>query len=139
VLNVETGDWSATQAAEFIILPIGDLLIFCGLFAAGIAFRHRASVHKRLMVLASVALLLAPIERSTGGSLLAIAALWLSPAILSMSYDVWRHRRIHPANLVGVAVLLLGFTRLLIMDSEGWLQIGRAIIVALLPVAGHPS
>ena len=137
VLYVERGDWNSTQAASFILLPIGDLLLFAIFFAASIALRHRRAVHKRLMILASIALLLAPIERTMAPSILAIGLAWLSPLMLSIGYDLWRHRRVHPVNLVGGAVLALSFTRVLAMDSENWLLIGRAIITALLPVAGH--
>src|SRR5260221_4701936 len=41
----------------FLALPIGEMFVFTGLFSAAIALRKRPAYHKRLMVLASLAML----------------------------------------------------------------------------------
>jgi hypothetical protein len=41
----------------FLVLPIGDMLLFGGFFIAGIRARRQREAHRRLMVLAAVALM----------------------------------------------------------------------------------
>lgn len=136
-LHVRAGEWSVDEAASFLLLPIGDMVLFGTLFTAAILYRNRPEVHKRLILLATVAILFAPVARMMGVfGRAALALTWLSPALLAMGYDLWTRRRVHPAYLAGMAVLLVGFSRVFIMHSEGWLRIGRAIIHALAPGAG---
>jgi hypothetical protein len=118
----------------FLIVPVSALLVFGGLFIAAIANTSRPEVHKRLMVVATVALLPAAIARffflaATGGGPglrpglftaeaqpppIAIATV---PAVIAdllivaaIVYD-WRTRgRPHPAYLIGGGILLASQT-----------------------------
>jgi hypothetical protein len=93
-----------------ILFPLGELLSFGVLVGAGLWYRHRADVHKRLMLLAMVPILAEPILHLVGhvagrwptfrgmGTPISVAA---TVVLLSASaiYDRLSRRRIHPISL----------------------------------------
>ena len=131
--KVASGVWTRDQAASFLILPIGDMLLFGGLFAAAVAYRNRPEVHKRLIVLATIALLFAAAGRLSGENILLFFGLWMLPLVAVLAHDLWSLGRIHRTYVLGSAILLLAFTRVLAMESAWWMAIGRGIIDALVP------
>lgn len=136
VVHVARGEWPVDQAAAFLILPIGDMILFGGLLWAAVATRRQPQTHKRYILLATVALLFAPVARlmeSTG--LAGIAVVWLLPVAIGAVHDLWTMRRIHPAYYVGTAALVVAFARVFVMESEPWLRVGRAIVRAAMPLA----
>ena len=129
--HVASGAWSLDRAASFLILPIGDMLLFGGFFAAGVIYRRKPEIHKRCMLLATIALMFAPAARFAGDwGPAAILGVWLIPLVIAMGHDLWTRRRIHPAYGIGTAALLLIFTRVLVMESPEWIRVGRAIMMA---------
>lgn len=134
VMRVVAGDWTPDRAASFLILPLGDMVLFATLFGAAIGYRRRPEVHKRLMVLATVALLFAPAARIAGASGPAVLLpIWLAPVAIAMAHDVWSRRRVHGAYIAGTVFLLVGFLRVLVRDSPEWLRVGHAILGVFLP------
>lgn len=136
VAHVARGEWTIDQAASFLILPIGDMALFGGLFWAAIAARRRPQEHKRYIVLATIALLFAPAARlmefaGAGG----ILAVWLFPLLIAAAYDLWLLGRVHRTYLAGSAVLVCGFSRIFVMEHDWWLRIGRILIRAAMPLA----
>ena len=128
--HVASGAWPLDQAASFLILPIGDMLLFSGFFAAGAIYRRKPEIHKRCMLLATIALMFAPAARFAGDwGPAALLGVWLIPLLIAMGHDLWTRRRIHPAYGIGTLVLLLTFTRVLVMESPEWLRVGRAIMI----------
>lgn len=130
--HVARGEWTVDRAAGFLILPIGDMILFGTLFAVAMIQRKRPDVHKRCIVLATVALLFAPAARfgeqwGPGG----VLAVWFLPLVAAMLYDGVTRRRVHRAYLIGTAFLLAGFLRVFLMENETWLRVGRVILAAL--------
>jgi hypothetical protein len=135
VQHVIAGRSTLDEAAGFLILPLGDMLLFGGFFAAGLHFRRRKELHKRLMILATIALLFAPAAR-IGGDVgpWAILAVWLLPLALAMIHDALVRRRVERVYLIGAAILLVAFARIGLMESELWLVVGRRLLSPWLPV-----
>ena len=85
-----------------LILSYINLLVF-GLFVgAAIYFRRRSEFHKRLMLLATLNLLSAAINRIpldfiASGGVLAVFGLLDLFILICVVYDTARHRRLHPA------------------------------------------
>lgn len=131
VMHVRAGGWTVDYAASFLILPIGDMLLFAGFFGAAIAFRSRPEIHKRLIVAATVALAFAAVARMNF-SLPVFFALWLAPMGASMAFDAATLGRVHRVNLIATLVMVVAFTRILLMESAGWVAIGRAILQPFL-------
>ena len=132
VLHVRAGEWTLDRAAGFILLPLVDMVLFAGFFGAAIAYRRVPETHKRLILAATVALAFAAVARMSFRSPLVFLLVWLSPLFAAMAFDVFTRKRVHPVHFVSVAVLAVAFTRLFFMDSDGWLEIGRALLVPLV-------
>jgi hypothetical protein len=132
VIKVNSGVWTRDRAAGSLLVNVGDMVSFAVWFGAAIWYRARPEIHKRLMVVATVALLVAALARWTFvGSGLARAGIWLSPIFIGMVHDWITRRRIHPVYTIGSIALFLFAFRLLLARSETWLTIGRPIIDAL--------
>jgi hypothetical protein len=131
--HVMTGVATLDEAAGFLLLPLVDMLLFAGFFGAGIVFRRRKELHKRLMVLATVALLFAPAARlgaETGH--VAVLAVWLLPLGMAIVHDAVTRRRLEPVYVVGAVVFLVAYGRVEMMASETWLVIGRPLLTQFL-------
>ena len=129
VLHVRAGEWTLDRAAGFILLPLVDMVLFAGFFGAAIACRRVPETHKRLILAATIALAFAAVARMSFRSPVVFLLIWLSPLFAAMAFDVFTRRRVHPVHFVSVAVLTVAFVRIFFMESEGWLKIGRALLV----------
>lgn len=129
-LHVASGRWTPDYAAGFLLLPLGDLLLFGGFFVAAVVLKHRHALHKRLMVLATVALIFPGAARmiSPVDAPVLLLAVWLSPLLAAIAFDAVTRKRVERIYLVGGVILVVGFGRILLLESEGWLRIGRAIL-----------
>ena len=108
-LRVRAGEVAAAQAQ--LLGPLLDMLVFAPLFAAAIYYRRKPDLHKRLMVVATTALLIAAVGRmpflGEPRNQLLLHSIWLGPILLAMARDFWRQRRVHPIYVLGLIVLVL--------------------------------
>jgi hypothetical protein len=133
VLAVAEGRMSVDEAAGFLVLPIGDILLFAGFFTAGILARRNREAHRRLMILAAVALIFPGAARFAGDAgVLPVLALWLSPLLAAMAHDAYTTGRVHRAYWIGLAILVAAISRVALMDAEPWLVVGRRLLAPLL-------
>lgn len=136
-VSVVEGRATLDEAAGFLILPIGDLLLFAGFFGAGIAYRRNRELHKRLMLLAALAFVFPAAARLGGASgPFVVLLIWLFPLFLAMGHDLVTRARVAPVYFLGLAVLLAAFARVMLMESEVWLVVGRRILSSMLLTAG---
>jgi hypothetical protein len=124
--RVRAGDIEAAQARLFA--PVTDLLVFAPFLVAAWIYRRKPEIHKRLIVVATTILLIAPAHRATnwlfGGPpppLLPVLILWLAPITLGLAFDLVRRRLVHPVYLLGIAgVVFLKFVRPPLATTEVW-------------------
>jgi hypothetical protein len=140
VINFHAGLWDAARAETFLAIPLADMLLFGGVFAAAIAYRRRPEIHKRLMIIAAVAIMFAAVNRAlvNAGLLLgdatAFAAgpwrplLWYSPVLVAMAHELVTRRRVHPAYVIGALAMAVSLLRLPYSTSEHWHGIARWIL-----------
>ncbi|HEY9181599.1 MAG TPA: hypothetical protein VIQ99_00275 [Gammaproteobacteria bacterium] len=133
VLHVKAGEWSIDEAAAFLPIPFGDMVLFGSFFAAAVAYRARPEIHKRLMLLATIAIVFAAAFRlqAAGVPQSAAIAIWYSPLVLAMAYDVWKRGRVHPVYFIGAAAMAVALLRLPFGETELWLEVGRPLFAAL--------
>jgi hypothetical protein len=114
----------ATEALAFLVIPLGDLLLFVGLFAAALWFRRQPETHKRLMLLAMIGgVLPASFGRVPLGALTGVAFLLAGPL-----YDLAVRRRIHRAYAWGSVSIVISLPlRLWLAHSEPWYHFARWI------------
>ncbi len=101
-------DGAPDGAAAFLVEPLGDMVLFGGFFALGIHFRRRREWHRRLMILASVALVYPAAARLAGPLGLgagAVLGTWLLPLAGILFHEGITRRRIHPVYLVETRVI----------------------------------
>lgn len=98
-----------------LIFPLGDLLAFAVLVTAGVAYRRRAAIHKRLMLFATIgAMMNAPLAHliSETPALFALPGIILPFQLLllgaSAVYDELSLGRVHPVS-VWVGLGLFGW------------------------------
>jgi len=95
----------------FLTIPLGDMLIFGILFGAAYYYRKKLDTHKRLMLLASIALLPAGVARwpihfiETGGPLVfyGLADLFIVPCLI---FDIVTRGKPHRATVIGGALIV---------------------------------
>lgn len=116
-----------------LLFPLSELVSFGILVSAGLYYRHRADIHKRLMLFAMVPILGEPVLHLVGH----LASRWTSfrgmgtpistagtLLLLSSSaiHDRWSRRRIHPISLL-VPILLFAWQLalgVLVFPSAAW-------------------
>jgi hypothetical protein len=120
----------ADDALGFLIIPLGDIVAFAGLVAGALVLRARRETHRRLMLLATLAILVAAIGRipwlgGTGG----IIACFLVLLAAAPVYDWFTRGRPHPVSLWGgAAVFLFALGRFLASESSWWRAIAARLV-----------
>ncbi|HEX5006952.1 MAG TPA: hypothetical protein VFV70_07550 [Hyphomonadaceae bacterium] len=145
-INLLSAAGYRTEALAFSWVQIGGILLFAAIFVLAIVNVKKSEVHKRLMLLGTVALLDAPIARwflvflappVPAGEIAPPPPLFVTvpPALVAdllilvaMAYD-WRTRgKPHPVYLIGGAVVLAyQVTRPLIGGTEAWQSVAAWI------------
>lgn len=133
VMTYHAGTRTLDEAAGFLLIPLGDMALFGSFFFPAVAYRKKSELHKRLMMLATIAIAFAAIFRmqALGLPLAAGFTIWFSLPVLAMIYDLKTRGRVHPvywAALPGMVVIAL---RIPFSATETWLGISRPIIEAL--------
>lgn len=109
----------------FYIVPITDMLIFSVLIAFAFRMRSNAAAHKRLIMIATVSLMIAAIARwpitfSHRNPLRAALISWVFLLSL-MAYDYWSTRKVHRATLYATVFLIfIQMVRFPIAHTSAW-------------------
>jgi hypothetical protein len=133
LIHLAAGEWDMDRAASFLIIPLGDMVLFGGFFGAAVAYRTRPETHKRLIVLATVALLFAAIGRmSFIQSTPLLVLIWVSPVLVAIGHQALTRRRFDWLYATGLVVLLIGAARVPLGQSALWLRASRALLQSLM-------
>jgi uncharacterized membrane protein YozB (DUF420 family) len=114
----------------FLSVPLGTILAFAILAAAGISQRRRSETHKRLMLLATIAVLTPALARigrliGTDGPPVAIGGT-CAFVLVCMLYDRVAHGRVHPAFLWGGIFLMVSLpVRFLTGATDRWRSVAE--------------
>lgn len=94
-------------ARVFMLLMIGDVIIFGAFVGLAVYFRHRRDIHKRLMYLGTLSMLPPAIGRWPGVNFNpAIVGVVLIALVCALvAHDLITRRRLHPATLWGAIAL----------------------------------
>lgn len=114
------------DAKTFYIIPLTDMLLFGTLIFFAYHARFRPAAHKRLMLIATIALMDAAVARWPFG-FIEHNPFWVTEIctnvflVLLAGYDLWSTRRIHRVTLwAGAFLILVQQTRLAIGGTSGW-------------------
>jgi hypothetical protein len=118
----------------FLTVPVGDILVFSILVACGFYWRRKPETHKRLMLLATLSVLVAAVARLPFAFILRtgpLAFFGLTDLFLVafVFYDVSTRRRVHPVYLWGGLLLVASQPlRLLIVGTNAWLSFAHWLV-----------
>ena len=121
---------------EFLIIPLGQILIFGALMAVAIALRRKPAVHKRLVIIATINLIAPAIVRAADGlfhiatpiSALIVAGLLVATCIV---HDVVTRGRVHPVFAIVGPMTLLSFPgRIAFSHTATWHSIAEWLVRA---------
>ena len=118
------------------LISLGDILTFAVFVAAGFLWRHNREIHQRLMLLATVAGLLAaavprlPLIGVIGGNSPGMMITGLAFLLAGPSYDLISRGRIHPAYVWGCLFALATRppVRILLAATPAWHSIAKWLI-----------
>jgi hypothetical protein len=113
----------------FLVMPIGEMVVFTLFIGTALALRRKSAWHKRLMVIGSLAILTPAMARipvlRDGGPLAFFAAVDLL-IIAFMAFDWMKNRRVHPAYIAGLATLVVSqIGRLALTRTEAWMSFAK--------------
>jgi hypothetical protein len=102
-----------------------DMTMFAGFFIAGVAFRRKPLMHKRLMTVAATALLVAAVARipflpAAPLRLPASLAIWSLPIVVAVAAEFRGRRVVHPVYLLGIAVFAVRLLSVPVSDTAVW-------------------
>jgi hypothetical protein len=118
-------------ALAFLTIPLGDMVVFATLVSAAFYFRRHPDMHKRLMLLATIAILpaatarwpLAFIQQVGPLAFFGLADLFIVPLL---AYDGVTRGRPHRVTVVGALFLVASHPlRLMIGPTAAWLACAR--------------
>jgi hypothetical protein len=123
----------STDAAEFLIVPFFDMLVFTVVVGLAIAWRRKPEYHRRLMFLATCALTIAAFNRFPAS---VVPNNWGYAGVdvlvfLGVARDLFVTKRIHPIYLYGLPIMVLGqaLTMHIFLTKEPeWMVIAHRII-----------
>jgi hypothetical protein len=112
----------------FLVVPLGDMLVFALLVGAGLVLRKRSDMHKRLMLLTCVGMLTAaiariPVDFIQAGGIPLFFGLNDLIVLACVAYDTVRQRRLHPAFGWGMLLIIASQPlRLVLSGTTVWQQ-----------------
>lgn len=115
-------------ALVFLVVPLGDMLVFTVLVGSAIYFRKKPEIHKRLMILSCATLLPAslarvPIEMFLNGGPLIFFGIADLIMLIIVGIDTWKNRRLHPAFGWGLLFVVLSHpVRLMLSGTDPWMK-----------------
>lgn len=121
----------------FLLIPLSSLVLFGSFATAGVLNRRRPDFHKRLMLLATIALLLpalARIVRMVGSPFLPVGVLGglvvLNAYLAALiAFDLVRLGRLHPVTVWGTLIFLIAWpARVELGYTQVWQSIARTLI-----------
>ena len=118
---------------QFLAIPLGDIAGFATLVAIALWMRRNKEMHKRLMLLAYLAILAAAVARFPGvlplGPLAFYGFTFIPFLAAVVIYDWVTRGRVHPVYLWGGGLLIASVPlRLMISTTPAWHRLAGALI-----------
>jgi hypothetical protein len=122
----DLADGELGAARMMLFIGLTDMATFAPFLMGAWLYRNRPEVHKRLIIVATTVLLIAPVHRMNWflgmpPPVMPVLLIWLAPIYAGLSYDFVTRRIVHPVYLIGIgAILFMKFWRMPLAGSEPW-------------------
>lgn len=126
VFGVRLEEGNEMRARGQLFVGLTDMLTFAPFLAAAWIWRGKPEVHKRLIIVATTILLIAPAHRmhwflGMPPPVLPVLAIWMAPIWLGMLHDFLTRWIVHLVYPIGiVAILYMKFGRGALMRTEAF-------------------
>jgi len=131
--HVRAGEWDVARAVTFMPIPLGDMVLFAGFFGTAVAFRHKPEIHKRLVLLACIAVMFAGAFRlSYVFSLPLQIVVWYLPLVAGMVYDRYKRGAVHPMYWIGAVIMAIALLRIPFGETAFWHGIGTKLLTPFI-------
>jgi len=131
--HVRAGDWDLARAVTFMPIPLGDMILFAGFFGTAVALRGKPEIHKRLVLLACIAIMFAGAFRlSYVMSRPLQIAVWYVPLAAGMIYDRYKLGRVHPVYWIGALIMAVALLRIPFGETAFWHGIGTKLLMPFI-------
>lgn len=122
----------AINPLAFMVVPLGDIVVFAVLVGAALYLRRRPELHKRLMLVATIAILGAGVGRWPVSPAMKTPLLFFGvPDLILLgciAYDYAKTRRLNPAFLWGGLLLIASHPlRLMLSGTAAWMSFAHWI------------
>lgn len=120
------------QAQVKLLEPLTDITTFTAFFISAIVYRKKPEIHKRLMIVATTTLMIAPVSRLCNVFFLhnsvvpykvAYFSIWFSPIVAAMAYDYIKRRVIYPIYPLGLVAFVILAQRKQLAATDTWTDI----------------
>lgn len=115
----------------FLVVPLGQIVVFAVFLAAGLWHRRKPELHRRLVLLANVSLVTPALARMPWVGARPILALGLSALFVAaaMLHDRRTRGRVHPVYLWGgLALVLSGPLRIGLAQTAAWRSFAQWLV-----------
>ncbi len=125
------------EPLRFLVVPLGDMLAFGALVGAGLYFRRKMDIHKRLMLLSALNLLPAavariPLDFIQSSGALAYYGIPDFCVVALVASDTFKQRRLHPAYFWGASLLILSHPlRIMLSNTDIWISIADPLVALM--------
>jgi len=112
--------------AKFLVVPLFEVVVFGSLAGAGLYYRTKPEIHRRLMILSTLGILTAglvriPLDFIRNRDIKTIFLMGDIFALIFIAHDTITHKRLHPACLFGGLLIVLSVPfRFTIDDTQIW-------------------
>jgi hypothetical protein len=124
----------AIPPLEFLIVPLGDMVVFAILFGAALYYRKNSPNHKRLMLLTMINFVPPAVARFPGGLTDSYGPLWFFgvPTVLTIlliALDTWYNRKLNKVFLfAGIFLIAAMWIRLPLSSTGAWLSFAQWVV-----------
>ncbi len=124
VTKIAAGDEFGAHSGWLIALV--DMVLFITFMTLAIAYRNKPDIHKRLILVATVAILGAAAGRMPFlPNIPTTIAVFMAPVLIGLIFDLITRRRAHAVYVIGLVVYLVSFVRVPLRESDGWIGFSR--------------
>jgi len=126
------GVLAAAPPLFVLVIPLASVVVFTILVGLGLYYRRRAETHKRLMLLATIALLppaLGRIRILNAVGPQAFFGVTILFIVAIVGYDFWTRRRVYAVSVWGGLFLALSFPgRIALGQTDAWLTFASWLV-----------
>lgn len=117
------------EPLPFLLVPVGDMLVFAVLLGAAIYYRKNAANHKRLILLTVLNFLPPVLGRFPFEAAGTPPFFYGAPGILALAFvaiDTWRNGKLNKVFLFGALFMIAAqWVRLFVMNSDVWVGVAK--------------